>query len=325
MGHAFNKREAKEKAALFLQRHYEGVTARELADHLECHVSTVYRYLNDFQDEGILIEIDDGRYFIDPLEVLSNVRFHPDEALAIYIALRRIIRMTSAAPHFMVTAIQKIIPAIQSQALVDSLTEAIRFMAEENPTSQEQTEIWRILMCGWRENRVVRIDYIKAEETESETHEIEVYLFEPMVFGDSTYVIAWSRTRQALRTFKPDRIQRAVLTSERFEKPANLNVNVLLRHAWGIWFGQEPILVELLFAPHVASRVLESTFLPTEEKYIREDGWLYWAADVVGWLEILSWVRGWGPNVKVIAPDELRQQIIDDLDRAWALYQGDRK
>ena len=55
MGHAFNKREAKEKAALFLQRHYEGVTARELADHLECHVSTVYRYLNDFQDEGILI------------------------------------------------------------------------------------------------------------------------------------------------------------------------------------------------------------------------------------------------------------------------------
>ena len=53
MGHAFSKREAKERAALFLQRYSEGVTARELADHLGCHISTAYRYLEDFQNEGI--------------------------------------------------------------------------------------------------------------------------------------------------------------------------------------------------------------------------------------------------------------------------------
>jgi predicted DNA-binding transcriptional regulator YafY len=322
MGHAFNKREAKEKAALYLQRYYEGVTAQQLTEHLHCHLSTAYRYLDEFRDEGVLLETGDGLFSIDPLEVLSNVRFHPDEALAIYVALRRIVRMTSVAPYFMITAIQKIIPAIQSQQLVDSLTEAVRLLEEECHTSDAQTEIWRTLMRGWRENRVVRIDYIKRELTEPDTHDIEVYLFEPMVFGDGTYVIAWSRTRAALRTFKPDRIQRAVLTNERFRKPDNLNVNVLLRHAWGIWFGKEPIQIELLFAPHVASRVLESSFLPTEEKRMQVDGWLYWTAEVVGWLEILSWVRGWGPNVKVLAPDELRLQIIEDLEKAQALYDG---
>jgi predicted DNA-binding transcriptional regulator YafY len=320
MGHAQNKREAQEKAELFLQRYSDGVTVQELAEHLACHLATAYRYLNEFDAEGRLIEVEEGRYRIDPLKILSNVRFHPDEALAIYIALRRIIRMTSSAPSFMVTAIQKIIPALKNSLLVESLMDAVSNLEEDHPSSLEQTEIWRTLMRGWRENKVVRIQYVKREASQPEEHEIEVYLFEPMVFGDGTYLIAWSRQRNNLRTFKPDRIQRAVLTSESFEKPKDFNINVLLRHAWGIWYGQETTRVELLFVPEVASRVIESKFLPTEEKQLREDGWLFWTAEVVGWLEILSWVRGWGPNVKVLSPEPLRQQIIADLNNALSLY-----
>ncbi len=321
MGHAQSKREAKEIAKLFLQRSTAGVTAEELAEHLGCDRATAYRYIEEFKQEGILDKVSRGRYRIDPSEVLSNVRFHPDEALAVYIALRRIIRMTGKAPGFMVTAIQKIIPAIQSEDLVESLLEAVRQLELERPHSEEQTHIWRTLMQGWREKRIVHIEYIKREADQPEPHDIEVYLFEPMVFGDGTYVIAWSHQRNALRTFKPDRIQRAYLTQDEFEQRQHLNVNDLLRHAWGIWYGEATKTIELLFAPHVASRVLESQFLPTEEKYLQDDGWLYWRAEVVGWLEILSWVRGWGPNVKVLAPDDLRETIIDDLEKARALYE----
>ena len=35
---------------------------------------------------------------------------------------------------------------------------------------------------------------------------------------------------------------------------------------------------------------------------------------------VVSWVLEWGPHARVVAPDELRAQVIGELDRARALY-----
>lgn len=320
MSHALSKRERIEEAELLLQNSREGLTVFELAEALDCHYATTHRYLKEIDMSRGLIQTTRGRYRLDPAESLSNVRLRPAEALTMYLSLRRFIRQTSKAPDFMISAIQKLVPALQRPDLVEQLTRSNEMLREERSATREYAEIWNILLRGWLEGIVVRIHYRKARSEVSEQHEIEPYLFEPMPLGDGVYLIAWSHQRNALRTFKPDRIERATLTTRQFEKPT-IDVNELLKTAWGIWYGDDELnQVELIFKPAVARRLMESIFLPTEHKELLPDGSLRWTAQVNGLLEILSWVRSWGDEVRVIAPDKLRQQVIKDLRSALHQY-----
>lgn len=321
MGHALNKRERIEEVELLLQNSRDGLTIFELAEKLECHPSTAHRYLVEIRSFRELITVRRGHYRLDPAETLSNVRLRPAEALTIYLALRRFIRQTNKAPDFMINAIQKIIPALQRPDLVEQLALSNQQLRNERGADNDFAKIWDTLIQGWLENIVVHIHYRKARANEVDKYDIEPYLFEPMPLGDGVYLIAWSHRRRALRTLKVDRIERAMLTTRRFEKPF-LDINSLLRRAWGIWYGDDELTrVELIFKPTVARRLMESVFLPTETKTLLPDGSLQWTAEVNGLLEILSWVRSWGDEVKVIAPDELRNKVLEDLRSTLALYE----
>ena len=37
-------------------------------------------------------------------------------------------------------------------------------------------------------------------------------------------------------------------------------------------------------------------------------------------LEIRSWIRGWGPEGEVLAPEKLRREIVAEMKAAAALY-----
>lgn len=321
MGHAETKRERMDEVELLLQFTRTGLSKREIAEAVGCDVSTVHRYLQDISRRRTLIETDYSRYRLDPTESLSNVRLYPSEALSIYLAMRRFIRQTSHAPDFMISAIQKIAPALQRPDLVESLVQSANRLRQERSMAAEHTAIWQNILRGWLENIVVRIQYQKPREGGLVEHEIEPYLFEPMVFGHGTYLIAWSRTRDNLRTFKFDRIVRATLTTQRFDRRLEIDIDRLLEHAWGVWYGVEPTCVELLFVPEVAPRLMENVFHPTEYKELLPDGSLYWRVEVAGTLEVLSWIRSWGPEVKVLAPDSLRREVIADLRKALAQYE----
>lgn len=38
------------------------------------------------------------------------------------------------------------------------------------------------------------------------------------------------------------------------------------------------------------------------------------------WLELLPWILGWGADVEVVAPSELRQKVAESLTAGAALY-----
>jgi proteasome accessory factor B len=323
MSHAQSKRENIEEAELLLQNSRDGLTIFELAEQIGCHHTTVHRYLKEIEQHRTLISPQYGHYRLDPSESLSNVRLRPAEALTMYLALRRFIRQTSKAPDFMISAIQKLVPALQRPDLVEHLTRSNELLRIDRSATHHYADIWETLVRGWLEGYVVRMQYRKARSPDTDIHDIEPYLFEPMSLGDGVYIIAWSRQRNALRTFKPDRVERAMLTTQRFDKPS-IDVNELLKTAWGIWYGDDDLhQVELIFKPQVARRLMESIFLPTEHKQLLADGSLRWTAQVNGLLEILSWVRGWGDEVIVINPPQLREQIIADLRSALAQYEED--
>ena len=321
MGHAHNKRERMEQVEQMLLSAPDGISVAEMASRLGCDPSTIHRYLQEIERENFLMQVRRGRYRLDPARYVNRVHLSTSESLSIYLALRRYIRQTTEAPRFMISALQKVTHTLRAPALVEKLRQASLALQRDRSASPERTDVWETLLRGWLEGVVVRISYRKAQTPDLVTHEIEPYLFEPALLSHGTYLIAWSRTRHALRTFKISRIQRASLTTSRFVPNDDLNIGELLKHAWGIWYNDEPTKVELLFAPQVAARVVETLRHPSETRRMLGDGSLYWTVEIGNPLELLPWIRGWGPMVEVLAPEDLRQRVAADMRAAAALYE----
>ena len=93
---------------------------------------------------------------------------------------------------------------------------------------------------------------------------VRPYLIEPSLQTHALYLIGWDETRDALRTFKVERIRDVALTPRTFELPEGDGVEGALRRAWDIIADQPPTEVVLRFSPAVAARVQEATWHPTQ-------------------------------------------------------------
>jgi predicted DNA-binding transcriptional regulator YafY len=322
MSHAHNKRERHDAILLRLVNttEYEGINPENLAQDLDCNPSTIYRDLNELAEIHPIEKTERGRYRLDRNKYISNIKLSGAEAMVIYLALRRYLRQTSNAPEFIVTAMRKTATAINNTHLADQLETSTRLLEEEHPVNTHYTDIWQKLLDAWLTQRVAVITYLKQGHSAPQEHRIEPYMFEPAVLSHETYVIAYSYSRDALRTFKLDRIQSVHISLQTFTPRMNLNVNALLEHAWGIWFGQNTTRIELIFAPEIANRVLETRRHPSEKHEWLPDGSLFWSVEVAGYKELLPWIKGWGSLVEVIAPTSLREEIAKDIRKALAIY-----
>jgi CRISPR-associated endonuclease/helicase Cas3 len=320
MSYAENKRKRQDAIEMKLLSASKGLTPKELAVHFGVDRSTIHRDLTEMQDIPDLSIIKEGdHYRIDPINYTRNVRLTNSEALTIYVALRRFIRQTSHAPAFFTSAIHKIGVALRHRSLTDKLPLSTESLLVRQ-ASEQQTEVWNRLIQSWYEQVLVRIEYRKGRQTETEPHDFEPYLFEPAVLSHGVYVIGWSRTRNQLRTFKVDRIQHVSLTAQYFELEETLKPDDLLRHAWGVWYGSQQTRVVLRFDAGVAGRVRETVWHPSQVLEAQPDGSLLWSVEIAGTLELVSWIRGWGHEVEVLEPEALRREIAESLRQATGRY-----
>jgi CRISPR-associated endonuclease/helicase Cas3 len=79
--------------------------------------------------------------------------------------------------------------------------------------------------------------------------------------------------------------------------------------------------VVLKFHPRVARRVKETRWHRNEVVIEEPNGYLIWEAKVAEPQEMLPWIRGWGADVEVIAPVNLRETLMGEA-RAMAIVYG---
>ena len=59
--------------------------------------------------------------------------------------------------------------------------------------------------------------------------------------------------------------------------------------------------------------MLEREWHPKQKIKKLQDGSVELSFPAVGLYEVFRWVMGWGHSVKVLAPDELRKQVADEV------------
>ena len=304
-----------------LNAHPDGMKPSEMARRVDSSVRTVYRDLRSIEGElGMPLWSDGGRWGVDADAFLPPLKLTRSEAMAVVLSARLMVRYADKYDPDLASAFEKlagVLPAALREHVDRTLDDLSR-----RPTDETFSRHVRLLTQAWAERRVVSLDYAPAPyapEAAPRTARVRPYLIEPSLQTHALYLIGWDETRDAMRTFKVERIRDVSLTPDSFPA-AGAEVDGMFERAWDIIADQEPIEVELRFAPHVASRVREARWHPTERVAEQADGSLTWRATVAGPIEIRLWILSWGDDVEVVAPTALRDDVAATHARAAAAY-----
>lgn len=156
------------------------------------------------------------------------------------------------------------------------------------------------------ERRVVQLHYRKA--TGEESHRLVEPAFvrwEPSL--EAFYVVAWCRTRQAIRTFAIHRIVTAEPTLEGFALRRDAFDE--MSKAFRLWGRSNVEHVALRFSPRVANEVRERRWHASATICDTDDGGARLELDIAAPEELERLLLGYGPDVAVEAPASLATRI----------------
>ena len=306
-----------------LQAHPDGIRTADLAERVGMSVRTVYRDLRAIDEEiGVPIWADGGRWGIDQeAAFLPPLKLTQGEAMAVVLAARLMVRYADKYDPDLASAFEKLEQGLPA-ALAEHVERTLDILSKA-PRDERFSANVRLLTKAWAERRVVTIDYEPAlyeGGAAPRRATVRPYLLEPSLQTHALYLLGFDEDRQALRTFKVERIRHASLTPRTFEPPAAAATTTALRPAWDIMADQPQVEIVLRFASHVAARVLEATWHPSQTVAREADGALRWSAVVSGTIEVRLWILSWGDDVEVISPLTLRDDVAATHRRALARY-----
>ncbi|MCR4407427.1 MAG: WYL domain-containing protein [Anaerolineae bacterium] len=302
----------------------EGLRKAEIARRMGVHRATVGRYIEELSCRLPIWE-DENLVGISRDDYLTHVRLTIHESMALHLAARLMATRTDKHNPHAASALRKLGQALTRFApLVSRHLLASAEVMDDAARRHDPVylEVLETLTRAWSQGQMVHL-WHRHENGQVYEYDFAPYFIEPYAVGQTAHVIGWREPPGAVRTLKLERIQRIELIkpSKPYAIPADFDPREKLADAWGIWYTEaEPAQVVLKFHPRVAQRVRETRWHRSEQVEELPDGFLLWRARIAEPQEMFPWIRGWGADVEVLAPQELREQMVGEARRMAQMY-----
>ena len=294
----------------------DGVGASELADQLSVNRRTIYRDVEFLCEQGVPVWQKDGRFGINRTGYQATVQFSFHEAIALVLAGLLLSRTIDERNPHVTTALRKLALTMPRPFISHLKRAADRVQTHSD--GQRQVAVLEALAEGWGLGRKVRIGYRSPRSGVLRERILAPYALEPTPSG--IYVIGHDDWSNEMRTFKLDRLETAVVLEKSFTIPDAFDLEAHLASGWRIMAGDEISEVILRFTPEVMPHIYERHWHPTQTLQKLEDGGCLFKVRVAQPQEMQPFIRSWGAQVEVLAPDWLRADIAQELQRAAAQY-----
>ena len=312
----------KERVWLYVQRHALGSTEGEIAEFTGFERRSVNNYLRELETEGKLFKDGTLWHALDYEQTrLRSFDLQPEEAMALYLGARLLVKHQDKRNEPAETALLKLAQILTADAGVSKEIEEAAHELAGRPVVAGYQPVFQTAVRGYLYRRKVALRYRPLNGRPFETL-FSIYLIEPSQVGYATYLIGHSEISGGLRSYKLERVEGARLTAEGYRIPPDFKGLETLSSAWSIIYGDRTVKVVLRFSPRVRARVLETNWHSSQQ--VTEDseraGWLRWEAEVADTTDMLPWVRGWGADVEVLAPEGLRNVLKQEALHLAQVY-----
>ena len=166
--------------------------------------------------------------------------------------------------------------------------------------------------------QVCRIDYMSFYDRRQVA--LTVHPLRLAFVSRAWYLLAWSVQHKKVLTFKVGRIRKLSVGTRSFTARARVDIDKHFGNAWCMIPEGKLHGVHLRFAPKVAGNVDEVQWHRTQSTSRNDDGSLDFTATVDGLGEITWWILGYGDQVEVLGPPELRRRVGEAASKMAAIY-----
>ncbi len=139
-------------------------------------------------------------------------------------------------------------------------------------------------------------------------------------YRDNWYLDAWCHKQKGLRIFAVECIRHADVLDKPARNIPEVKLDKELAASYGIFSGRPAATAILRFTPKRARWVADETWHPQQQSRWLDDGRYELAIPYSDPRELIMDILKYGPDVEVVAPEELRQAIKNLLAGAIKQY-----
>lgn len=297
-------------------------TREYLAKKLDCTGRTINRLIEEMKDDNYPIAFnrkENGYYFTQKHSGVSPICIQNKDLAYLFIT-------------------QKILEQYDGTPLFDELTVTLRKMAEymnpgiesiykwvdtnvsfiKDPCPEIDQKIWQTVLNALKRKKLINILYDKPSADRLEEKSLKIY---HMAFHNNNwYISAYDINDSKIKTYAISRIRSAKIVPKvkPYTIPADYNPEEQFYHGA---FGKDlDKIVKLYVSPKQAYYIKERKWHEDQQITDLPDGGIEISFPIGNYYEIKRWILGQGRHVKVLAPDELRIQVEEELQAALGLY-----
>lgn len=292
---------------LNLVRTHRGLNAAGLARKCEVTERTIFRDITALSSANVPIYYDRGYKFLTG-SFLPTLNFDLKEYLLTREALRTTPLKRLPEQRTALKSIEAKIDACLSRQVIEEVkydrSEAI-LSVKERPLSAREALWYGQIERAIGERLVMEMDYESIDTGKNKR------IVEPrfsICASGKFYFVGFCLLRNDYRTFRLSRIKKITLTRRRAESRPAIDPESYFQNSWTV-FGGDVLDVNLEFSGRAARLVATGSYLSGEKKKRLAGGRLRYQAKVAGVAEIGRWIMGYGFEVKVIAPKQLRDWV----------------
>lgn len=295
----------------------------QLGKELEVSSKTVARDLEFMRDSLRLPIVYDpqrfGFYYSETVTSFPTVQISEGELLALFLAQKALAQFEGTNFH------RSLSDAFRK--LTQSLPEKISFNPNELDSgvsfrslgsSVADLQLFKTVSQAVIKHEEICFHYRKLQATDDETRRVHPYHL--TCLDHQWYLLGFDTARRAIRTFALPRMKKVTFTGRTFTPLANFSAKDFLADSFGIFSSQKKQRVVLRFDAFAGQLVREKIWHESQKLVEKKNGEVELTMTLGSLPEVQRWILSWGEHVKVIAPKELRERVLDVLHKTLSRY-----
>lgn len=309
-----------------LSRARRPLSRRYLEEQLECSAASVKRVIAEMRDYlGAPIVYDrdaNGYYYAADASALElpGLWFSADELMALASTQALLARMS---PGLLGSALRPARERVEQLLASDSLQlselpRRVRLLAlAERPP--EPTAFRRAAAATLQRRRLSVRYHARADDARRER---ELSPQRLILYRHNWYLDAWCHLREGLRTFALERLESVRVLREAALELPEAQLEAHYAAGYGLFAGPVTAVAVLRFEPTAARWVSEERWHPRQENEWLADGRYELRLPYSDSRELVMDVLRYGPEVEVVGPRQLREEVRGRLEAALRRYSG---
>ncbi|WP_251861089.1 WYL domain-containing protein [Clostridium sp. Marseille-Q2269] len=307
---------------LIILQYKEFVTAGELSDFLMVDKKTIYRYINSLNSANIPIHAKKGRYggfYIDKNFYMKSPKLDENEIRALLMAGEILTEENGFIyEKEYKSALGKIKNNLSGKNIdLNNIYNYNDFNINSIGNNKISQDKISKICSGIMNNKSIDISYFNINRNEITFRKVDPY---DIIFKyGKWYIVGYCHFNKYIEIFDINRIKDIKDTKDTFIISKDFLINNFLEKYKTI-FIKDKMKVQLKFNKNRADFIKNNRWYVNEEINELKDGNILFEVYVENFKEIKRWILGFGEDVQVLSPKELKNQLRDEVSKLNNIY-----